>query len=186
MITSATMLASTRGYFSPAQLRLQLPVGEDVPRPDGVPVLSDAVEGGVLIGHVHGPWGRCPPRRRIPPPGTGRRWRGCRCRSPGPAPGPRGGCAPPPPSRHSWVEAWEPVPKVRAGVQIEGHPALGHRLVLLPLRDHVEPLPDGQRLIVLLPAVCPVVPPDRGGGGVLTVQPLGVPGQLLPSRGRRR
>ena len=35
------------------QLGGQRPVGEDISRPDGIAVPADAVEGGILIGHIH-------------------------------------------------------------------------------------------------------------------------------------
>ena len=63
------------------------------------------------------------------------------------------------------------------GIEIERHPAVGDRILLLPLGDNIQPLTDGERLVVLLPAVGPVVVAERSHR-VLAVQTMGVLGQL--------
>ncbi len=69
-----------------------------------------------------------------------------------------------------------PGPKGKAGIEIDRHLTPGGRLLPLPLRNDIKPLPHSQGLIILLPAGGPVVLP-KGSGGIGGVDP---PHPLLP------
>ena len=157
----------------------QSPVGEHIPRPDGIALPPDPVEGGVLIGHIHRLGINVHRRGPLCPQHQGRDGQdaaaAAQVQHPVSLPGM--GLHPLQTQLGGGVG---PRPEGEPRVQIEGDPSLGDRLLPLPLGDHIEAFSDGQRFIVLLPAVRPVVV-HQGSGGVLTLQAPGVPLQLGPA-----
>ena len=163
------------------QLGGQALVGDDVARHHGIPVLADAVEGGVFIGHIHRlgvdihGHGVAGPQTQG---GNGEDAAAAAQVQHGPA-GEGVGLHPLQTQLGGGVGAGA---EGEAGVQIQGAAALGHGLVPLPLGHHIQSVPDCQGLVIFLPAIGPVVV-AQGGDGVLKAQTVGVPLQLGVSVG---
>ena len=151
-------------------------ITEYVSGPNRVAILANAVEGGVFIGHIHC-LGVDVHRQGV----AGSQYQGGDGQDAAAAaqiqhgvPGFGVGLNPLQTQLGGGVRAGT---EGETGIEVEGHPAVGHGIVLFPLGHHIQPLPDGERLVVLLPAVGPVVVIERSHR-ILTVQSMGVLGQL--------
>ena len=163
----------------PGQPGGQALVGDDVARHHGIPVLADAVEGGVFIGHIHRlgvdvhGHGVAGPQAQG---GNGEDAAAAAQVQHGPA-GEGVGLHPLQTQLGGGVGAGA---EGEAGVEVQGAAALWNGLIPHPLGHYIEAPADLQRFIVLLPAVRPIVV-RQGGDGVLRVQATCVLLQLDPA-----
>ena len=159
----------------PGQGPGQVLVLQDVARLDVIPRPVHAVQGGILIGHVHRLGVDVHRLGALRPQAQGRNGQNPAAAAQVQHPEARLGVGLHPLQAELGGGVC-PGAEGQAGVQIERGPPWGDRLRPHPLRDHVEPGADLHGLVVLLPAVGPVVF-RQGHGGVLPAKALGVPGQ---------
>ena len=161
------------------QLGGQRPVGEDISRPDGIAVPADAVEGGILIGHIHR-FGVDVHRGG----GAGTQAQSSDGEDAAAAAqvqhGPAGEGVLLHPLQAELGGRVGAGAEGEAGVEVQGAAALWNGLIPHPLGHYIEAPADLQRFIVLLPAVRPIVV-RQGGDGVLRVQATCVLLQLDPA-----
>ena len=152
-----------------AQLVTELLVGQHIPRQHGEAVLANAVHGGVFIGHIHRFGVNVHPHGVLRPQAQGGNGQNARAAA----------------QVQQLLTAVDVLlhqlqaqlgggvgagAEGEAGVQVQGHPAVGDGLALHPLGDDVHPLTHRDGLIILLPGGGPVLLPQGDGLGLVLLQ----------------